>query len=129
MWTKGITNGQEIENKFIFEIGRDIIKMAMQKYLWNENKTVNFESNVNFFLSFLQVHLQPGSKLEKVKLIDLVNLTDFIDISRIIGLNEQDQVMNSLQKIQAEKSIVQDLFNHNFSFQKPMPTCGLLTPT
>ena len=88
VWSNCITSNQEKQNMFIFEIGKDIVKMAMQKYLWKETKTINLEANLDFFLSFLNITKNPTSKFETVKLIDLVNLTDFVELSKIIGFNE-----------------------------------------
>lgn len=123
-----MTQDQEKENKFIYQNGRDIVKMAFQKHLGSENQSQLDESSLDLMLSFLPIKVEPLTKYESISLIDLVNLTDFVDVSRILGLNEQDQVMSSLEKIKAEKSVVQELYNFNFQFQRPQPSCGLRTP-
>lgn len=80
--------------------------MAFQNYLGNESKSVFSETNLDFMFSFLPKKVEPITNFESIQLIDVINLTDFVEISRMMSFNEQDQVMSSLEKIKTEKSIV-----------------------
>ena len=62
--------------------------MSFQKYLGHESQKLFDEKNLDFLLSFLPKKVEAITKFESVELIDLINLTDFIEISRMLSLNE-----------------------------------------
>jgi len=50
-----------------------------------------------------------------IHFIDLVNFSDFIEMSTVIRYFQSDRVAQCLDQLKMEKSIVQEFYNHNFS--------------
>jgi hypothetical protein len=65
----------------------------------------------DLFKSFLPVEEEVPSSYKSVKLIDLVNFSDFIDFHTILKIFYQDQTEACLEQMKEGKSIVQELYN------------------
>lgn len=68
-----------------------------------------------FFSAYLPVEEESITNFKTVKMVDLVNFTDFIEFHTILNIYAHDQVLTCLEQIRNEKSIIQDLFNQNLS--------------
>jgi hypothetical protein len=52
--------------------------------------------------SYLPKEEEMLTKYQSIKLIDLVNLTDFIDLEFLTGLFERDHTMEAFEKLKEE---------------------------
>lgn len=104
----------ESDKKFIFKIGLNVFKDALMMHLGgNQDCVLNCES-FEMLKSYLPVQEEPNTKYEYINLIDLINLTDFIDISKVLTIFQQDQVHHYYDKLKHEKTIVSELYNTNY---------------
>lgn len=85
--------------------------MAFQKHLGGNTEGVMTDEAFDLFKSFLPVEEEVLTNYKIVKLIDLVNFSDFIDFHTILKMFYQDQTEGCLAQIKNEKSIVQELYN------------------
>ena len=69
---------------------------------------------------------EAGTGYRTVKLIDLVNFSDFIEFHTILKLFCLDQTEACLAQIKQEKTIVQELYNQNFTYQKSQTSGGFV---
>lgn len=56
--------------------------------------------------SFLPKYTEANSTQEQVALVDLINVTDFIDLSRILKFFNRDRVEQCLDLLRKDKSVV-----------------------
>ena len=115
------------EHRFQFKTGLDVVKMAFQKHFGGNKKGALTCDSFEFFSSFLPTYAEALSSYEYIALIDMVNFTDFIDMNKVLSLFQQDQIPFLLQKLQSEKTIVQELLNQNYFFQTPQNNGNFVT--
>ena len=105
------------DNKFIFKIGQEVFKDALMEHLGGNQDPVLTSESYNMLVSLLPVEVEAITDYESIRLIDLVNLTDFIDLSKILTIFQQDKVEDFYDRMKDEKSIVSELYNQNYSFK------------
>lgn len=111
IWSNSIVADNSNSSHFIFKIGQDIIKTAIQKHFGGiENGALN-EKSLEFFDNFLPVITEAITEYNFVTLIDLINISDFIDFSRILSLYNANHTDTCFASLLQEKSIVSDLQN------------------
>jgi hypothetical protein len=85
--------------------------MAYQKHLGGNSEGALTDESFNLFKAFLPIETEAITNYETVKMIDLVNFSDFIEFHTILNIYCQDQVDACLDQIKNEKTIIQDLYN------------------
>lgn len=86
IWSDSIINDHQPNQKFKFKVGLDVIKMAFQKHMGGNTEGVLSDEAFDLYRSFLPVEEEATSGYKTVKLIDLVNFSDFIEFHQIIKL-------------------------------------------
>ena len=126
VWNGSIINHYSKSDKFKFKVGLDQIKMAYQKHLGGNHEGALSDEAFQLFQAFLPAEEEAISEFKTIKFVDLINFTDFIEFHTIINIYSHDQVLNCLEQIKKEKTIVQDLFNQNFSTKKTQTSGGFV---
>ena len=106
IWNSSIVKDLESNQKFILEIGSDVLRMAFQKHLGGNENGLMTDEAYELMESYFPKRAEAFTNYEYVKLIDVINFTDFIDISRVLRLHSQDSVHACLEEVKKEKSIV-----------------------
>ena len=86
LWNEYIIADYELDKRFIFKVGRDVLKNALIKTLGGNTDCILGDESFRMMQSFWPVEEEPLTKFKFVKLIDLINFTDFIDLTRIVSL-------------------------------------------
>lgn len=60
--------------------------MAYQKHLGGNNNGVLTDESFNLFKGFLAVDTEPLTNYQTVKMVDLINFTDFIEFHTILNV-------------------------------------------
>ena len=74
--------------------------------------------------TYLDIKQETDSDFKTVQLIDLINLTDFIDYSNLFALFEGDKTLTILDQLKKEKSIVSEIYNFQLNPSKHLKPGG-----
>ena len=91
LWNNYVINDYEANQKFVFRLGLDVFKEALISHLGGNPDCVLTCESFDMLKSYLPAvedidPRDPSTKYKFIKLIDLINFTDFIDISRILSI-------------------------------------------
>lgn len=105
IWTDFIMAHNESTSRFQFSVGRDVFKMALERALGG-SKSLLDDRTFELISSYLPCTEELLTSYKSIQLIDIVNLTDFIEIEHLVGLFQQDKTMNVLHQLRNEKVII-----------------------
>lgn len=112
------------QHKFQFSVSLELIKIAIKDFL-----DLRGDSSLDMLMNLLPKKVDLISKLVDVRLVDLINITDFIDMPRLLRYYHRDQVDLCLQLLSQDKLILQELYNQNYYKQKRQSQGEFVTQT